>query len=138
MRTIEEIKADIAKEKEHLRTATAKTSIKMLIAQKEAELRAALTASIPLDRLEEIAKAEREQRCVVLPCKRGDRIYVVDHKVRGAIRTTRLESCLVYAEDPVRVLIKCTANSEWHYIEDTYLTRAEAEAALAGQEEGRG
>jgi hypothetical protein len=77
MRTIEEIKADIAKEKEHLRTATAKTCIKLLIEAKEAELRAALTASIPLDRMEEICTAERDGRCAVLPCKVGDTVYQV-------------------------------------------------------------
>ena len=34
-----------------------------------------ITKHIPLDRLEEICQAEREGRCVVLPCKVGDTVW---------------------------------------------------------------
>lgn len=37
-----------------------------------------LTSDIPIDRLRELAQADREGRCVVLPCKVGDKAYVVD------------------------------------------------------------
>jgi len=72
---------------------------------------------------------------VELPFRRGDRIYVVDRCVRGAIRSTRLESYLIYAENPVRVLVKCTANSSWHELKNVYATHAEAKAALDKMEE---
>ncbi len=35
----------------------------------------AVTANITLDRLQEICNAERDGRCVVLPCKVGDTVY---------------------------------------------------------------
>jgi FtsZ-binding cell division protein ZapB len=41
--------------------------------------RAGITDGVHLDRLEEICNAEREGRCVVLPCKVGDTVYVIVH-----------------------------------------------------------
>lgn len=35
-----------------------------------------LTSDIPLDRLRELAQADRDGRCVVLPCKCGDKVYI--------------------------------------------------------------
>ncbi len=97
-----------------------------------------------LDHLKELVQAESDGLLVVrpgvteptrakieLPFHRGDRIYIVDNRVRGSIRVTRLESYLVYAENPVRVLVKCTANSSWHELKNVYATRKKAEAALA-------
>ncbi len=40
------------------------------------ELRVALAADIPLDRLREICTAEQDGRCVVMPCKVDDTVYV--------------------------------------------------------------
>ena len=37
-----------------------------------------ITKNIPLDRLEAICAAEKDGRCVVLPCKVGDTVYKVD------------------------------------------------------------
>ena len=42
----------------------------------EVSERFSLTAKIPLDRLREIAEAERDGRCVVLPCKVEDDVYI--------------------------------------------------------------
>ena len=41
----------------------------------EVSQRFSLTAKIPLDRLREIAEAERDGRCVALPCKRYDILW---------------------------------------------------------------
>lgn len=41
--------------------------------------RGKLTANIPLDRLTEMCEAERDGRCVVLPCKVGDTVYIVEN-----------------------------------------------------------
>lgn len=70
MRSIEEIRKDI-----DTSTANAKKAINIELQiaweerarRAEMELRAALSASIPLDRLEAICNAERDGRCVVLP-----------------------------------------------------------------------
>ncbi len=42
----------------------------------DSRLRLAVTADIPFDRLEAICTAEKENRCVVLPCKVGDTVAV--------------------------------------------------------------
>ncbi len=83
MRTIEEIKADI-------RDCEACAKLKCFCGGDcnicdciyssnlpgfENELRLALVADIPLNRLEETCNAEREGRCAVLPCKVGDTVY---------------------------------------------------------------
>ena len=78
----------------------------------------------------ELLAAEAAGLCVTLPYKRGDRIYIVDNQVRGSIRTTQFESYLIYPENLTRVLVKCTANSGWHNIENVYHSRAEAEESL--------
>lgn len=67
MRTIEEIKASLADVKSRLPEGYINTDYCEL----ELELQLALICDIPLDRLEEICVAERDGRCVVLPCKVG-------------------------------------------------------------------
>ena len=44
----------------------------------EVSQRFSLTAKIPLDRLRELAEADRDGRCVVLPCKVGDSLWILD------------------------------------------------------------
>jgi len=61
MRTVEEIKADIASAKQPIWKR-----------QFENELYKALTSDIPIARLETICAAENDGRCVVLPCKPGN------------------------------------------------------------------
>lgn len=46
-----------------------------LLALDELERLRKVTRDIDLDRLTEICNAEREERCVVLPCKIGDTVY---------------------------------------------------------------
>ena len=41
----------------------------------------AVAFDIPLDRLKEICEAEKDGRCVVLPCKVGDNLYVITEKI---------------------------------------------------------
>lgn len=47
----------------------------------EAEMGKALINLFGLDRLEEICNAEREGRCVVLPCKLGDTVYTIEEQI---------------------------------------------------------
>lgn len=72
MRTIEAIKADLAKPFDY----TDKCEL-------EYELRNALFVDIPLDRLEEICAAEQDWRCMVLPCKVGDTVWIIERDECG-------------------------------------------------------
>lgn len=47
------------------------------IKEYENELKLALCKNIPIERFEEMCKAELDGRCVVLPCKEGDTVYDV-------------------------------------------------------------
>lgn len=113
----------------------------------EVSQRFSLTAKIPLDRLRELAEADREGRCVVLPCKVGDVVYEIrytaentrpgkhakkkfDHSVSGC--TWRMRACpdMCYVSEK-----KCT-KSDFSFMGRTvFLTRAEAEEALKAREQ---
>lgn len=78
-----------------------------------------------LDRLRELAQADREGRCVVLPCKIGDTVYSIRHErvpdddyrmsFHIEMRIVSQKFGLIHAD--------CIGKS-------VFLTRAEAEAAL--------
>lgn len=83
-----------------------------------------------LDRLRELAEADREGRCVVLPCKLGDTVYFITGTYNSLVKPAKVEE--IYIGDGSIALGVSTdfttftlQESEWH------LTRAEAEAALA-------
>lgn len=96
-----------------------------------------------LDRLRELAEADREGRCVVLPCKIGDIVYEIrytaendrprkharkrfDHSVSGCTWRMREQPEMCYVSEK-----KCT-KSDFEFMGRTvFLTREEAEAALA-------
>ena len=75
-----------------------------------------LVGGIPLDRLRELVRADRDGRCVVLPCNLGDHIYRV---VAGYI----FEG-IFFIEDAPRLG------------KNVFLTREDAEAALKGEQDG--
>ena len=96
--------------------------------------RFSLTAKIPLDRLREIAEAEREGRCVVVPCKLGDTVYFITGTYNSLVKPAKVEE--IYIGDGSIALGVSTdfttftlQESDWH------LTRAEAEAALKAREQ---
>lgn len=83
-----------------------------------------------LGRLRELARADREGRCVVLPCKLGDTVYFITGTYNSLVKPAKVEE--IYIGDGSIALGVSTdfttftlQESEWH------LTRAEAEAALA-------
>lgn len=78
----------------------------------------------------ELMQKKEQGQVVELLYRRKDRIYILDEKVRGLIRATRLESYLIYSENPLRIYVKCTANSSWHDIKNVYPSREKAEEAL--------
>lgn len=87
-----------------------------------------ITKYIPLDRLEAICNAERDGRCVVLPCKVGDRVYCTN---TGKIKT---DIVTMFVHDgKTRFMLENTGNVHWtveRFGKTVFLTRDEAEAAL--------
>ena len=85
-----------------------------------------------LDRLRELAQADREGRCVVLPCKIGDTLYRIQ-------RFKRRKNWKKEAEFIRRV--ELNRNNFWRIVIDgelgktVFFTRAEAEAALRREQE---
>ena len=73
-----------------------------------------------LDRLRELAQADREGRCVVLPCKVGDTVYQVDD-----IRVYALEVRNLIYDAGILAFDESTIGKT------VFLTRAEAEAAIS-------
>lgn len=97
----------------------------------------------------ELAQADREERCVVLPCKVGDTIYRVVHCDNGsgdAVWTIRVNFVEFNDNDIVFELpnhvIGTTENGAGTTMEfsdfgkTVFLTREEAEAALEGKKNG--
>ena len=102
---------------------------------------------VPVDRLRELAEADREGRCVVLPCKVGDVVYEIrytaenikpskhakkkfDHSVSGCTWRMRARPDMCYVSEK-----KCT-KSDFSFMGRTvFLTRAEAGEALKAREQ---
>lgn len=99
-----------------------------------------------MDRLKEIVEADRDGRCVVLPCKVGDTVYlndIVEYEIDDAGNNqyltvsgtvTNITIC-----DDKKIKIKCkeSGNYIWILEETVFLTREKAEAALRRmQDEG--
>jgi hypothetical protein len=99
--------------------------------------RLALTASIPLDRLEAICAAEKDGRCVVLPCKVGVDVYaVINKKVHDCV-------CVGWKWNGGNIYMLCMDRAtgkefsffDFHFtgalsgLQTVFLSRAEAEAA---------
>ena len=72
MRTISDLKTAIAQARKN----------HTFYGYMEAELRSAIIDGIPSDRLEAICDAERDGRCVALPCKVGDTVYCLNYNVK--------------------------------------------------------
>lgn len=83
---------------------------------------------LPVDRLRELAEADRAGRLVVLPCKVGDTIYHI-----SKVRTSHFEDDKIIIDDEGRWKIYEMPFTLIHlpYIGKSYfLTREEAEKAL--------
>lgn len=100
--------------------------------REEVSQRFSLTAKIPLDRLRELAEADREGRCVVLPCKVEDDVYI---NIFGrtlpftVISISQMASTPTFkAQHGIRLVYIFKADDVG---ETVFMTREEAEAALA-------
>lgn len=80
--------------------------------------------------LKKLLQAERAGLLVVLPCKVGDRLYVVGHGLE-CIHTDTVEG-IIFREDEVEieVLWEDYSYSSGEFGKTVFLTRQEAEAAL--------
>lgn len=103
----------------------------------QAMCRAGLTPGIPLDRLEFICTAEREGRCMVLPCKINDWVWFVDctsmdcDECENLIHGTNckwLNKPICPKGEVRKVLFRYDMIPQ--YGKTVFLTRPEAEAAL--------
>ena len=90
-----------------------------------------------LDRLRELAKADREGRCVVLPCKVEDDVYI---NILGrtlpftVISISQMSSTPTFkAQHGIRLVYIFKADDVG---ETVFMTRAEAEAALRREQDG--
>lgn len=98
-----------------------------------------IIGNIQLSRLEEICNAEREGKCVVLPCKVGDALYKVVELVNGErfISDGKMFEYIVspagkeiyFSEETTRYSIWLDAEQIGKTV---FLTREAAEAALNG------
>lgn len=96
----------------------------------------------PIDRLRELAQADREGRCVVLPVKLHDKLYYVD---KEQVRETEVESIHNWTSGRWK-LSTHTDRQSTHWIgyevdfdgigKTVFLTREEAEAALRREQDG--
>ena len=87
---------------------------------------------LPVDRLRELAEADKDGRLVVLPCKVGDTIYHI-----SKVRTSHFEDDKIIIDDEGRWKIYEMPFALIHlpYIGKSYfLTREEAEKALEAME----
>ena len=91
---------------------------------------------LPIDRLRELAKADREGRCAVLPCKVEDDVYI---NILGrtlpftVISISQMASTPTFkAQHGIRLVYIFKADDVG---ETVFMTRAEAESALQGERE---
>jgi hypothetical protein len=89
-----------------------------------------ITSGISLDRLREICDAERDGRCVVLPCKVGEtvRVNVGGLDTPGQVMQVR------HNQKHLKLIINCNGMRVDRYVDDfgktVFLTREESEVVL--------
>lgn len=92
---------------------------------------------LPLWKLEELAKAEKDEWLMVLPCKVGDTVYIEGHKFPAEIERISVTATGVFVEwvefDRGYEVTEVWDNGEFLISEigkTVFLTREEAEKAL--------
>ena len=100
-----------------------------------------ITKDVPVERISELVEADRDGRCVVMPCKTGDIVYEANK--RGFVSTYRVTT--IHASN-------CSILVGWEILDGVctnlngfeasaigktvFLTRESAEAALKGKQDG--
>ena len=83
-----------------------------------------------VDRLAELAQADREGRCIVLPCKKGDTVWRIVHDAAPHITKDRCTDIKYENRDIWVHLIGDRVMGGWNFGKLLFLTRQEAQAAL--------
>lgn len=101
--------------------------IKLMKEREEWQPMAKITqmCGVSLDRLRELAEADQDGRCMVLPCKVGDTVYRISQKEK--VTTVGIDDEGMYVATNVAVY------RENHFGTLLYLAREAAEAALEAQ-----
>lgn len=93
-----------------------------------------------IDRLKELVEADREGRCVVLPCKVGDKVYCIQSYFNDAkMRSEKKVKCRIvdFMQSFPDLFECCGMIYRFEDIGKTvFLTQEEAEAALEMMKEG--
>ena len=146
-RTIEEIKADIEVRQHDLSSLYEKFNARFPLHEKEiAELKDELRlviehesvkrntaiCGIPLDRLEAICQAERDGRCIILPCKVGDTVWVLSD---GEAVECVMDDAMRFKAVKYNLEIMRHFNGKIGEQQTVFLTRESAEAALRKEQE---
>lgn len=101
----------------------------------EVSQRFGLTAKIPLDRLRELAEADREGRCMIVPVKSGQSVYCLqDYFNETTLKSEKRVKCRTVDFVLAGAKMFETEGFIWRFSEigeKIFLTREEAEAALA-------
>lgn len=106
--------------------------------REEVSQRFSLTAKIPLDRLRELVEADRDGRCVVLPCKVGSSVWRVydDCEFPGDCGTKQkcngCEYRNIFAEEQAFCLSMLSQNGKLGH--PYYTSIEDAESALKGEQ----
>ena len=97
---------------------------------------AAQALGVEPSRIRELAEADKDGRCIVLPCKVGDTVYFA---LIGRIIEKQVFSIVSFSNS---TRIYCGGTSEYFRPEDIgktfFLTREEAEKALEAMKDGNG
>ena len=88
-----------------------------------------------VDRLAELALADREGRCIVLPCKKGDTVWRIVHDAAPHITKDRCTDIKYENRDIWVHLIGDRVMGGWNFGKLLFLTREDAEAALRREQE---
>lgn len=89
-----------------------------------------------VDRLAELAQADREGRCIVLPCKKGDTVWRIVHDAAPHITKDRCTDIKCENRDIWVHLIGDRVMGGWNFGKLLFLTREEAQAALRREQDG--
>ena len=86
-----------------------------------------------LDRMRELVRADKDGRCLVLPCKVGDKVYVLD---RNNMKVLKKEVRQVSFNHHGKwlVFVGCIIIDVGEFGKTVFITREEAEAALKGEQ----
>lgn len=94
-----------------------------------------LGTKVDWERLGELAKADREGRCVVLPCKKGDTVWRIVHDANPHITKDRCTNIKVENREVWISLIGDRVMGGWNFGKLLFLSKEEAEEALKAREQ---